>query len=822
MTNQYSGNSNRRSNGRGQSNSGHISRRDLYSESTGSTGSSQRYSNSNTNYSRSRRTGSSSDYRNSSFRTGSAGSQRGSQRQPSRRQQMAREKQRVKRSVAVTSVLFIGMFVPLMIYTCVYSATQEQSLFENDYNSRETTLLSQNIRGNIYADDGQVLATTTTDADGNETREYPFGSLFSHVVGYTPKGGSGLEQEYDYNLIHSDLTLAEKATYDSAGEKYPSDDVYTTLNVALQQAASDALGDNKGAVVVTDIKTGKILCMVSKPDFDPETIEEDWDTITADTETGTLVNRVSQGTYAPGSTFKILDTIEFMQEDSSNPDNFTFDCPGYVTIDGETITCYHWEVHGHLDFQGAFAKSCNSAFATIGAEYLDRTSWANTLNTLGFGQEIPFELPMATSSYTLDASTSTKEVMQLAIGQGETLMTPLHLNMITMAIANGGTMYVPYLVDTVRTAQTDQNPEGRIITQNEPTVYLENAIDSSICEAIREDMRAVVEYGTATKILERSYDAAGKTGSAEYISDSSESHAWFTGFAPYEDPEVAITVIVEGAGSGGAEAVPVARDVLDVYFGYTGSDADQEVTYYTTDNTTALETIAEDGEDDTPEQTIELNLDTNGDGVYDAIDVDGDGVADAFDTDGDGVVDTQAVNGEPATTATSEDSSETASSETSDTATDAASTETSTTDTATTDASTTDTSTTDASSAATSTDTTTTTDDTLVDTDGDGVPDTPQSVLDGTATTDSSAAASSTTTTTTDQTVDATMDTDGDGIPDSEDTDANGNGVDDEVEAMEAEAAAEAAAQQQTTTTTTVDANGDGIDDVTGQAIATQ
>ncbi len=773
--------------------SGRISRRELYSHES----SENTYRNSGSS---SRNSSSRSTSRSSSrFSSGRGRTPAERNQKLSRRQQMAREKRRVQKSVLVTSVLFIAIFIPMIVYTCVYSATQEQSLFENDYNSRQSAMLSQNIRGNIYADDGQVLATTTTDSDGNDTRSYPFGNLFSHVVGYTPKGGSGLEQEYDYNLIHSDLTLAEKASYDSSGAKYPSDDVYTTLNVALQQAASDALGDNKGAVVVTDVKTGKILCMVSKPDFDPSTVEADWDTITSDTNAGTLVNRVSQGTYAPGSTFKILDTIEFMTEDPNNPSNFTFDCPGYATIDGETITCYHWEVHGHLDFQGAFAVSCNSAFATIGATKLDRTSWANTLNTLGFGQQIPFELPMATSSYSLDSSTTTKEVMQLAIGQGQTLMTPLHLNMITAAIANGGTMYVPYLVDTVRTAKTTQNPDGRVITQNEPTAFLENAIDPSICSAIREDMRAVVEYGTATKILQRSYNAAGKTGSAEFISDSSESHAWFTGFAPYDDPQVAITVIVEGAGSGGSQAVPVARDVLDVYFNYTGSSDDQKVTYYTTNNTTPLENIAADGEDDTPEQTIQLNMDSNGDGVLDAIDVDGDGVPDAFDTDGDGIVDTQAVNGKLPT-----ESSTAASSEASD-----------------------------ESSSEASSDTTADENDPLVDTDGDGVPDTRQSVITGVqpgadastaaSSTDASTAASSQTGT--DQTVNAQMDTDGDGIPDSEDTDANGNGIDDEVEAVQQEEAANAAsqaAQQQTQTTAPVDANGDGIDDVTGAPIAQQ
>lgn len=659
----------------------------------------------------------------------------------SRKSLRQREKHKVRKDVYITSTVVLVMFAALTIYTCVYSATNQQTLFENDYNGREEALLSKNTRGKIYADDGttelaystdtkvsssdtsstesaesSTASESSTEGDSEEaaaelsddaaTREYPYSNLFSHVVGYAAEGGSGIELAYNYQLVHSDLTLSEKADYDNAGEKYPSNDVYTTLNVELQQAASDALGDNKGAVIVSDVHTGAILCMVSKPDFDPNTIEENWDSLLADSTSGTLVNRVSQGEYAPGSTFKIFDSIEFMNEDMDAAENYSFTCPGYITIDDETITCYHYEVHGTLDFEGSFAKSCNSSFANIGTNLLNRTSFAEFLDNCMFGEDLPFELPSNQSSYVLDAGTSTQEVMQLAIGQGQTLMSPLHLNMITTAIANGGTVYVPYVVDSVRTAKTTQNPEGKVLSQTEPTAY-RTIMSEEIASKMRTMMRAVVEYGTASKIRERSYDACGKTGSAEYVDNETTSHAWFTGFAPYNDPEVAITVIVEGAGSGGTAAVPVARDVLDVYFGYTGSEEDQTVNWYTTDNTIAP-SASTDEEDLTTENTISLNMDTNGDGVLDATDIDGDGVADIYDTDGNGIPDTEAIDGQAPAIETTDEAASDASSDSTDTEN------------------------------AAETDTTT-----WVDTDGDGIQDTPADEAAAVQAAEDAAAASS-------------------------------------------------------------------------------
>ena len=544
---------------------------------------------------------------------------------------LLREKAKVRKQVFVTGALVCSLFAAMTVYFLVYTNRNSKKLFENDYNKREEALLEKNVRGKIYAASGEVLAETIQDQDGNDVRSYPYKNLFSHIVGYTYKGGSGVEQLQNYNLMHSDISLSDKASYDAAGERYPADDVYTTLDLALQQAASDALGDNRGAVIVTEVDTGNILCMVSKPDFDPNDIEAEWERLGADTDSGTLVNRVTQGLYAPGSTFKIFDAVELMDEDMAAANAFSYNCIGYdnnfTLEDGQPIHCYHWTAHGTVSLEKAFAKSCNCAFVNIGNS-LNRDSFCTLLNNMMFGEALPYDLPSGTSSYTLTADTTKEDVTQLSIGQGSTLMTPMHLNMITAAIANGGTVHKDQIIASVKTGT------GSTLSETKPEDY-RTVMTAEVAAKMREMMRDVIAEGTATKLSSRPYNPCGKTGSAEIVTGESTSHAWFTGFAPEENPEIAITVIVEGAGTGGVSAVPVVRSVLDEYFGYTPAEGEDDDANYIMVGVDGTQTVADPSE--STGTTVTLNMDTNGDGIMDAIDTNGDGIPDAYDLDGDGI-----------------------------------------------------------------------------------------------------------------------------------------------------------------------------------------
>lgn len=557
---------------------------------------------------------------------------------------LLREKAKVRKQVFVTGVLVCSLFAAMTVYFLIYTNKNSKKLFENDYNKREEALLEKNVRGKIYAASGEVLAETIQDQDGNDVRSYPYKNLFSHIVGYTYKGGSGVEQLQNYNLMHSDISLSDKASYDAAGERYPADDVYTTLDLALQQAASDALGDNRGAVIVTEVDTGNILCMVSKPDFDPNDIEAEWEQLGADTDSGTLVNRVTQGLYAPGSTFKIFDAIELMDEDMAAANAFSYNCIGYdnnfTLEDGQPIHCYHWTAHGTVSLEKAFAKSCNCAFVNIGNS-LNRDSFCTLLNNMMFGEALPYDLPSGTSSYTLTADTTKEDVTQLSIGQGSTLMTPMHLNMITAAIANGGTVHKDQIIASVKTGT------GSTLSETKPEDY-RTVMTSEVAAKMREMMRDVIAEGTATKLSSRPYNPCGKTGSAEIVTGESTSHAWFTGFAPEENPEIAITVIVEGAGTGGVSAVPVVRSVLDEYFGYTPAEGEDDDANYIMVGVDGTQTVADPSE--STGTTVTLNMDTNGDGIMDAIDTNGDGIPDAYDLDGDGIPESTTNTPKPSST----------------------------------------------------------------------------------------------------------------------------------------------------------------------------
>lgn len=469
-----------------------------------------------------------------------------------------KRKKRNKQILAVT-YLFVAVFLCMMGYTSYYAITHQQELINNSYNGRQELLVQQNTRGTIYAAGGQILAETQTDEDEKEHRVYPYENLFAHAVGYASNGKFGIEALANYYLINSNAKLADKVASDVAGVKYPGDSVVTTLDVGLQEVAFQSLGIYKGAVIVSEPATGKILAMVSKPDYDPNKIDEIWQELIEDKDSTVLLNRATQGLYPPGSTFKIVTALEYIRENPDTYDQYTYQCNGRFTSGQDTINCYHGSVHGAEDFTKSFAKSCNASFANIGMQ-LDRSHFNDTLNGLLFNQELPVSFAYNKSKLTISDTTSDADIMQAAIGQGKTQITPLHLNMITSAIANQGMLMKPYMVDYVK------NKEGSIIKQFNPDAY-KRLLSQEEAAALTDLMKEVVESGTGTKLSGLTYTAAGKTGSAEYSSVKTESHAWFTGFAPAESPEVCVTIIIEGAGSGGDYAVPIAKRIFDEYFG---------------------------------------------------------------------------------------------------------------------------------------------------------------------------------------------------------------------------------------------------------------
>lgn len=462
------------------------------------------------------------------------------------------------RNILRLAYVVSGVFVCMLLYLGYFLQFESGGVINNAYNPRVDLLSERVVRGEIQSSDGQILARTVTSEDGTERREYPFGSLYAHVVGYMGKGRTGLESLNNFYLLTSHVNLAEQVFNQFSGIKNLGDNVVTTLDSNLQQTAYDLLGDRRGAVVAMEPDTGKILAMVSKPDYDPNTIAEDWERLTADEEgEARLLNRATQGLYAPGSTFKILTLLEYLREHPDDWEEFHFDCDGLYENGEYTIQCYHGEAHGSQDLMQAFANSCNGAFAQIGLE-LDKRKFRTLTEEMLYNQELPLSLSYSRSSFSMTEDGDTWETLQTAIGQGKTQVTPIHQLLITAAIANGGTLMKPYFVDHV------ENAGGQEVKKFMPSSW-GKLISAEEAASLTQFMSRVVTEGTGSALRTDAYTAAGKTGSAEFETGR-ETHAWFTGFAPAEAPQIAVTVIVEEGGSGGKAAAPIARGIFDAYF----------------------------------------------------------------------------------------------------------------------------------------------------------------------------------------------------------------------------------------------------------------
>ena len=455
----------------------------------------------------------------------------------------------------MTAVLFSLLFACLIGYYGYFLAAEADQVINNPYNTRIAAMANKVIRGNITDRDGNVLATSQQQADGSLLRVYPYNNIFAQSVGYSSKGGSGLESAMNFELLSSHSGLWQELVNDITHKKGMGDTVVTTLDAEIQQAAYEALGDAQGAVVALEPDTGKILAMVSKPDYNPNQINEIWDSLVAEGSTETcLLNRASQGLYPPGSTFKILTALEYIREHPNDWEEYTYECDGCFEYGDYQIRCSENAVHGHMTLRSALAMSCNGAFANM-ADSLDKEAMRRLCDAAGYNSRLDFLLPQSVSSFPVDGDTDTWEMLQSVIGQGKTQTTPLQNALVAASVANGGVIMKPYLVDRV------VGEDGSIIEKNMPESMGE-VMTPEEAELMTELMVGVINEGTGAAGGSSQYQVAGKTGSAQFDS-SDDTHALFIGFAPAENPEIVVSVVVEKGGSGGRVAAPIAKAVMD-------------------------------------------------------------------------------------------------------------------------------------------------------------------------------------------------------------------------------------------------------------------
>lgn len=478
---------------------------------------------------------------------------------------LAKEKERAKNNklknkpILVMTYLIVAVFVAMIGYVIYFMQFKSETIIANSRNIRQDTFADEVERGDIITSDGVVIATSTTDDEGNTQREYPYANMFAHVVGYDDYGKSGLELLGNFYMLRSHINIFEKVYRELSEEKNRGDNIVTTINYELQSVAYDAMGPCDGAVIVIEPDTGKILTMISKPDFDPNDIDNVWTYL--QTEEGQdstiLLNRATQGLYAPGSTFKVITLLEYIRE-NSNYSNYSYECSGSEIFSGVDIHCNDDTWHGTESLKDSLAYSCNVSFANIGT-LIDYASYGETAESLLFNSKLPYDGEYSVSQFEIDANSTADELPQTVIGQGDTRITPLHNAMIMCAIANGGVLMEPYLIQSV------ENDDGATIKKFKSRSY-GKLLESDEAAILTEYMQSVADYGTAAPYFSgRSYDVAGKTGTAEY-DDEGNCNSWFAGFSNPDNPDIVVCVITEDYNTYGISATWVAQQIFDAYY----------------------------------------------------------------------------------------------------------------------------------------------------------------------------------------------------------------------------------------------------------------
>ena len=453
-----------------------------------------------------------------------------------------------QKSIKRVGIMLMLMFILCGAYLVKIVCFDRQGMMVNSYNPRINSADTTIKRGDIKDIDGYVYAYSEY-ADGQYVRKYNDAVNASQVVGYVSAGKYGIEAAENFTLQNIDSELFQRLQSFIKGTEVEGDSVCLTIDKDLQDIASKLMGTNKGAVVVEEVSTGRILCMVSKPQFNPQTVGENWDSL-KDDETSPLLNRASQGLYTPGSIFKIVTAVSAIRN-IPDVDNITYDCNGETEFTDKVIHCYKNKSHGTENITDAFANSCNVFFSKIGVK-IGADALRKTADDMLFNKGISFDLSQSTPSVQLNSSSSESELVETSIGQGRTMVTPLFMASIAQAIANNGVMMKPYVVDHI------ENFAEKTVETKVPETYA-TILTSEESQKLKEMMVEVVNRGTGAKANSDYFQVAGKTGTAE--NPGGNDHLWFVGFAPADNPQYAVSVVLEN-GDGSANASVIARKML--------------------------------------------------------------------------------------------------------------------------------------------------------------------------------------------------------------------------------------------------------------------
>ena len=486
----------------------------------------------------------------------------------------------MNRALRGISITVLVMFVLLLVNVSYLQGFDTASLAGKAGNSRAFyAAQNQYQRGSIVTSDGVTIATSGLSSSPNDSikyqRTYPLGPEYASVTGYdTIFGSTGIEQAQNSLLSGNDSALDVRKIIDLiTGKTTKGATVQVTINSKAQAAAYNALRalGKPGGVVALDPRTGAILALASYPTFDPNMLAihdgvklNKVDNQLLKDKTQPLLNRALQGSYPPGSTFKIVTSSTLLTQSPATTINTKVDSPTTLTLPQTQHVLHNdqgevcGDGSGQVPLITAFAQSCDTTFAKIGIQV-----GANALNDMarkfGMNTSLNIPLPVAKSNYVIPASQPLTAFS--AIGQFSDTVTPLQEAMLSAAIANNGTLMKPYLVKQVTASDLST-------VQATSQSALSQPVSSSVADSVKQMMLAVVQQPEGTAYAFRQavtgIEIAGKTGTAE-TGQVSLNDAAFTCFAPFANPDIAVGVIIAGGGYGASAAAPIAVQVIKAY-----------------------------------------------------------------------------------------------------------------------------------------------------------------------------------------------------------------------------------------------------------------
>lgn len=473
------------------------------------------------------------------------------------------------------SVVIAALFAALLVATTLVQFVQAKDL--NAMAANKRTLLDNYARerGSILIGGQAVAKSVPVDDQYRWLRTYPRGELYSHITGfyaYAVGNPYGLEHASDDLLSgDSDTLFVRRLTDLLTGRTSAGASLDLTINAQAQQAADRALGKSRGAVVALNPKTGAVLAMVSHPNFDPNPLSSHdlakadaaWKALSSDPNRAYYNRAIGGNLYPPGSTFKVVTAAAALENGLVDDENSVVPGPAVLDLpltdatlpnetrracgDNDRTTLIH-----------ALEISCNTAFGSLGLELGGEKLRAQAAK-FGFGDAL--QIPLRVSPSTVPAELNAPQAAQSAIGQYDVRTTPLQMAMVAAGIANGGSVMTPYLIQSVRSADLD------VIETTDPK-ELSRAVEQRTADILRTMMVSVVENGSGVRAQIDGVEVAGKTGTAQHDLDR-PPHAWFISFAPANDPQIAVAVVVEEGGVTGSEAgggriaAPIAREVME-------------------------------------------------------------------------------------------------------------------------------------------------------------------------------------------------------------------------------------------------------------------